>query len=402
MELSRANSTLRQEVDVRRRVESALRASEERFAKAFRASLDAISIVSQPDSRILELNDRWEAMFGHARDYAIGRTIDQLNIYATERDREVIADLMRTHGYVRDYELDMRQRTGTPLRAVLAAETVEVAGEPCVIIMVRDITERQRADREIAVQRSELAHLGRVALLGELSGALAHELNQPLAAILANARAAQRMLARDNLDVAEFQAILEDIVSDDRRAGAVIQRVRALIKTDEAALYKVSANDIVTDVLELAHSDLIQRAVVVSTQLAPSLPDVQGDRVQLQQVLLNLIVNACDAMTDNPTPSRTLVITTSARGGAVRITVSDNGIGITREPIDEVFEPFVTSKSHGLGLGLAICRSIVDAHGGRMWAVNNRGGGATFHVLLPGAAAVAAGTPDAAAAIPTA
>jgi len=402
MELSRANSTLRQEVDVRRRVESALRASEERFAKAFRASLDAISIVSQPDSRILELNDRWEAMFGHARDYAIGRTIDQLNIYATERDREVIADLMRTHGYVRDYELDMRQRTGTPLRAVLAAETVEVAGEPCVIIMVRDITERQRADREIAVQRSELAHLGRVALLGELSGALAHELNQPLAAILANARAAQRMLARDNLDVAEFQAILEDIVSDDRRAGAVIQRVRALIKKDEAALYKVSANDIVTDVLELAHSDLIQRAVVVSTQLAPSLPDVQGDRVQLQQVLLNMIVNACDAMTDNPTPLRTLVITTSARGGAVRITVSDNGIGITKEPIDEVFQPFVTSKSHGLGLGLAICRSIVDAHGGRMWAVNNRGGGATFHVLLPGAAAVAAGTPDAAAAIPTA
>jgi PAS domain S-box-containing protein len=402
MELSRANSTLRQEVDVRRRVESALRASEERFAKAFRASLDAISIVSQPDSRILELNDRWEAMFGHARDYAIGRTIDQLNIYATERDREVIADLMRTRGYVREYELDMRHRTGTPLRAVLAAETVEVAGEPCVIIMVRDITERQRADREIAVQRSELAHLGRVALLGELSGTLAHELNQPLAAILANARAAQRMLARDNLDVAEFQAILEDIVSDDRRAGAVIQRVRALIKKDEAALHKVSANDIVTDVLELAHSDLIQRAVVVSTQLAPSLPDVQGDRVQLQQVLLNLIVNACDAMTDNPTPLRTLVITTSARGGAVRITVSDNGIGITTDPIDEVFQPFVTSKRHGLGLGLAICRSIVDAHGGRMWAVNNRGGGATFHVLLPGAAAVPAGAPDASAAIPTA
>jgi PAS domain S-box-containing protein len=400
LELSRANSTLRQEVDVRRRVEKALRASEERFSKAFRASLDAISIVSQPDSRILELNDRWEAMFGHSRDNAINRTIDQLNIYASERDREIFADLMRTRGYVREYELDMRHRTGTMLRAVLAAETVEVAGEPCVIIMVRDITERQRAEREIAVQRSELAHLGRVALLGELSGALAHELNQPLAAILANARAAQRMVARENLDIAEFQAILEDIVADDRRAGAVIQRVRALIKKDETELQKVSPNDIVTEVLELAHSDLIQRAVVVSTRLARSLPEVPGDRVQLQQVLLNLIVNACDAMVDNPPPLRALVITTAARSGAVRISISDSGTGITTQPIDAVFQPFVTSKRHGLGLGLAICRSIVDAHGGRLWAVNNRGGGATFHVLLPDAPSPAV-TPNLVAAIPT-
>jgi len=401
LELSRANSTLRQEVDVRRRVENALRASEERFSKAFRASLDAISIVSQPDSRILELNDRWEAVFGYSRDYAIGRTIDQLYIYASDRDRGLIADLMRTHGHVREYELDMRHRTGTPLRAALAAETVEVAGEPCVIIMVRDITERQRAEHEIAVQRNELARLGRVALLGELSGALAHELNQPLAAILANARAAQRMLARENLDVAEFQAILDDIVSDDRRAGAVIQRVRALIRKDETELRPVPPNDVVTDVLELAHSDLIQRAVVVSTRLAPSLPDVQGDRVQLQQVLLNLIVNACDAMVDNPPALRTLVITTVARSGAVCISISDIGTGITTEPIDAVFQPFVTSKRHGLGLGLAICRSIVDAHGGRLWGGNNRGGGATFHVLLPAAAAPAA-APDVPAAIPTA
>jgi len=402
MELSRANLTLRQEVDVRRRVEKALRASEERFSKAFSASLDAISIASQPDLRILELNDRWEAVFGYSRDYAIGRTIDQLHIYASERDRELIADLMRTRGYVREYELDMRHRSGTPLRAVLAAETVEVSGEPCVIIMVRDITERQRAEREIAVQRNELAHLGRVALLGELSGALAHELNQPLAAILANARAAQRMLAREDLDMAEFQAILDDIVADDRRAGAVIQRVRALIRKDETELqHLVSPNDVVTDVLELAHSDLIQRAVAVSTRLAPSLPEVQGDRVQLQQVLLNLIVNACDAMVDNPPPLRTLVITTLARRGAVRISVSDSGTGITTQPIDAVFQPFVTSKRHGLGLGLSICRSIVDAHGGRLWAVNNRNGGATFHVLLPEAATAPAAAPDMAAAIPT-
>jgi C4-dicarboxylate-specific signal transduction histidine kinase len=139
---------------------------------------------------------------------------------------------------------------------------------------------------------------------------------------------------------------------------------------------------------------------VVSTSLAPSLPEVQADRVQLQQVLLNLIVNACDAMADKSPASRALVITTLARGGAVRISISDSGTGISMEPIDAVFQPFVTSKRHGLGLGLAICRSIVDAHGGRMWAVNNSGGGATFHVLLPGAAMATAGAPGAMAAIP--
>ena len=278
----------------------------------------------------------------------------------------------------------MRHKDGTALRAVLAAETVEVSGEPCVIMMVRDITERQRAEHEIAVQRNELAHLGRVTLLGELSGALAHELNQPLAAILANARAAQRMMAHDDFDRVEVRAILDDIVSDDRRAGAVIQRVRALIRKDEAKMHGVMPNDLVADVLEVAHSDLIQRSVTVTTRLSPTVPEVQGDRVQLQQVLLNLIVNACDAMADNPPNHRPLFITTKAVApDAIRISIADGGAGITVQPIDEVFQPFVTSKQHGLGLGLAICRSIVDAHGGRMWAVNNPGTGATFHVLLP-------------------
>lgn len=394
LELSKANTSLRQEVEMRRRVEKALRASEERFAKAFRASLDAIAIVTDPGARIIELNDRWEAMFGYPRDDAIGQTIRELRIYVNDDDRERVGDLMRTRGYVREYELNMCRKDGTVLRAVLATESVEVAGEPCVIMMIRDITERQRAEREIATQRSELAHLGRVALLGELSGALAHELNQPLAAILANARAAQRMLSRDALDIPEFRAILDDIVSDDRRAGAVIQRVRALIRKDEQELHLVAPNDLVTDVLELSHSDLIQRAVIVSTRLAPSLPDVAADRVQLQQVLLNLIMNACDAMTENAPGDRLLLVTTALRGGSVRISISDNGTGIATEPIDDVFQPFVTSKRNGLGLGLAICRSIVDAHGGKMWAVNNRERGATFHVLLTVGSPAAANNGD--------
>jgi C4-dicarboxylate-specific signal transduction histidine kinase len=290
---------------------------------------------------------------------------------------------------VSEHELDMRHKDGSPLRAVLAAETVEVGGGPCVIMMIRDITERQRAAHEIAVQRNELAHLGRVALLGELSGALAHELNQPLAAILANARAAQRILARDDVDQAEIDAILSDIVADDRRAGAVIQRVRALIRKDETEMQAVMPNDLVLDVLEVAHSDLIQRSVTVTTRLSPKVPEVQADRVQLQQVLLNLLLNACDAMaTDSRREKRVTIQTAETTTGGVELSVADRGTGIPPDEMERVFEPFVTSKPHGLGLGLAICRSIVTAHGGRLWAENNEDGGATFNLVLTGEPAV--------------
>jgi PAS domain S-box-containing protein len=383
VELSRANATLRAEIDVRVRAERALRATEERFAKAFRASPDAISIARLPECRLIEINERWEAMFGLSRSEVIGRTIDELRIHAHQPDSDRLRELMTSQGYVREFEMDMRNRAGELLRAVVAAENIDVGGEPCLITLIRDITERRRAEHEIVAQRRQLAHLGRVAVVGEMSGALAHELNQPLTAILANARAAQRMLLRDKVDVAELRAILDDVVADDLRAGSVIHRVRALIRKGDVGPQQVIANEIVSEVLELTHSDLIQREVRVTTRLAPSLPTVPGDRVQLQQVVLNLIVNACDAMADNPPAERTLAIATSDEGTAVRISVSDRGTGIAGDSVEAVFEPFVTSKEHGLGLGLAICRSIVNAHGGRMWAVNNPDRGATFHLLLP-------------------
>jgi PAS domain S-box-containing protein len=382
-ELSLANATLREEVVGRVRTEQALRASEERFAKAFRASPDAISIARRPEARLLEVNERWEALFGYSRMEAIGRTLDDLQIFADAADRERFTSLMDMQGFVREMEFDFRDKDGTPLKGVLVAETVDVGGEQCLITMIRDITERRRAEQEVTMQRRQLAHLSRVALVGELSGALAHELNQPLAAILANARAARRMLDPGRFDAAELRSILDDIVADDRRAADVIRRVRALIRRDEAELQPVMLNELVGDVLDLAHSDLIERMVTVTTDLAKELPEIQADKVQLQQVVLNLIVNACDAMSSNPPADRRLSITTSNEGEVVHLMVSDFGTGITSEAVDSVFEPFVTSKENGLGLGLTICRSIVDSHGGRLWASNNDGPGATFHMVLP-------------------
>ena len=257
-----------------------------------------------------------------------------------------------------------------------------------------DVTERRSAEGLAEEQRRELSHLGRVAVLGELSSALAHEINQPLAAILANARAAQLMLDHDGMETAELRAILDDIEADDRRAGAVIRRVRGLVKKDQNELQLLSASEVVGEALELAHSDLIHRGVSVTTRFSTSEPVVKVDRVQLQQVLLNLIMNACDAMTQTPAAERGIVISTDGDADGVRIAVSDRGSGIAPDSLQSVFEPFVTTKRNGLGLGLAICRSIVSAHGGEMSASNNPDRGATFVVSLPSASAARTSSGD--------
>jgi C4-dicarboxylate-specific signal transduction histidine kinase len=216
-----------------------------------------------------------------------------------------------------------------------------------------------------------------------LSGALAHELNQPLAAILANTRAAQRLVTRRTPDLSEIQAILEDIALDDRRAGEVIGRLRVLLKKGEPRPTKVDLNDLVTEVRALLHSDLIRRRVASETKLAWTLPPVFGERVELQQVLLNLVQNACDAMAGTPSHQRLVTISTGLTpDGCVQLSVEDRGHGIPPERLNQIFDAFFTTKENGLGLGLAICRSIVTAHGGRLWAENNSSPGATFHLML--------------------
>lgn len=246
-----------------------------------------------------------------------------------------------------------------------------------------DVTERRAAERLATEQRRELTHLGRVALVGELSGTLAHELNQPLSAILANAVAAQHTLRREVSTSSELVEILDDIAADSRRAGAVIARVRGLVRKTEAEQQLVSVNEVVEEVLALTHSDLISRGVTAETQLAEQSPLVRADRVQLQQVLLNLIMNAGDAMAETPRRERMLLLRTTLGDDGVRVEVQDRGCGIPAESIESVFAPFVTTKSHGLGLGLAICRSIVSSHGGTLQASNNADRGATFVVTLP-------------------
>ncbi len=247
-----------------------------------------------------------------------------------------------------------------------------------------DITRHKQAELEVQLHRNELAHLSRAAMLGELSGSLAHQLNQPLAAILSNAQAAQRFLARDNANLDEVREILSDIVAEDMRAGDIIHRLRLLFKKCGVQHLPLDLNTEVEEVLKLVNSDLVNQNITVNVSLDQKLPAVTGDRVQIQQVLLNLIMNACEALSNTKAGQRQLVVRTELNGtDKVQVSVGDQGPGIPSENMERIFEPFFTTKSEGMGLGLTICRTIINAHGGQLWATNNTGSGAVFYFTLP-------------------
>lgn len=239
---------------------------------------------------------------------------------------------------------------------------------------------------ELKVQRAQddLAHLNRVAAMSELAASIAHELNQPLAGILSNAQAAERLLARTPPDVAEARAALADIADDGRRAGRVIQRMRAMLRKGEPSEGEQDLNELVRSVSRLVASAALLRGATVRAELAQGLPRVAGDGVKLSQVLLNLVVNALDAVAHRPPAERKVVVRTSVGGGgAVEVSVKDSGEGIAPAEFERIFEPFFTTKAQGLGVGLAISRSIIEAHGGRLWAENDPFGGATLRFTLP-------------------
>jgi signal transduction histidine kinase len=255
-------------------------------------------------------------------------------------------------------------------------------GSPRLLGISMDITQQKQAAAEAQQQREELAHLSRVATVSALSGSLAHELNQPLASILSNAQAARRFMSQHPPDLLEVRAILQDIVSESRRAGEIIHRLRFMLRRGEAALQAVNVSENLAELLRLLSSDLDARRVSVSNLTTSDLPLIMADRVQLQQVLLNLIVNACDAMQSNPPEDRKLTLTTSIVQNELRIGVLDCGVGLP-DDVETLFRPFHTTKDDGLGVGLSICRTIVTAHRGRLWAEPRSEKGAAFYVALP-------------------
>ncbi|MDM0065110.1 PAS domain-containing sensor histidine kinase [Variovorax sp. J31P207] len=286
----------------------------------------------------------------------------------------------------RDQELDVEYRVVEPggeVRWIAARGRAEKDGGKRITGVALDITARKEAELQAQKDRSALTHMTRVSMLGQLSASIAHQLNQPLAAILGNAEAARKMLGKAPLDLVELRAICDDIISEDRRAAEVIRRLGALFKRGEMTLAPLDLNELVSETLELVRTELTTRHVEAATEFAPGLALVDGGRVQLQQVLLNLILNAADAMVDIAPESRRLVVRTEMRGTDVRLCVIDQGCGIAAADMPHLFDPFWSTKPGGTGMGLAICRSIVEGHRGTLTVANTPDGGAAFCATWP-------------------
>jgi two-component system, LuxR family, sensor kinase FixL len=331
--------------------------------------------------------DEWRALFGFTKTERLhlDDAVRRLHPDDREMTRRVLEKASQGDGrYQIEYRVILPDGR---MRWIASQGRVEFDADRqpvCVKGVSLDITRIKRADLEAQAQRIKIAHLQRVASLAELSSSLANELKQPLTAILSNAQAAQLLLARGTYEVEEIKDILSDIVASESDANKTIDRMSALLKKGEYKPQLLDANELVQEALLMMNHDLNARAVTVVTELAAGLPSIRGDRLHLQQVLINLILNAADAMSQPADNSRTLTLRSrQVDGNGVRISVADTGGGIAPGSEEKIFEPYHTTKPQGVGLGLSLSRSIVFDHGGRLWAENQIWGGATFHFMLP-------------------
>jgi PAS domain S-box-containing protein len=373
-------------IDEARHAEQEVRESEERMAFAA-ASANLCLWRFDYGSERFWITDHGRDMLGFRPDEHITRAaiIDTIH----PEDRDAARDSLRAAiaaDRLADYEFRIVRRDGAIrwFRCRARAHKKEAERPAYIGGTFADITEQKTAEIELTQQRQELAHLTRVSMLGELSGGIAHELMQPLSAILSNAEAARILIARNPPELDEVAEILSDIISEDHRAGEVILRLRRLLKKSEAKFEPVDLNDLIISTLRLLHNETINRRVRFATALARDLPLVSGDAVQLQQVLLNLVLNAMDAMNKTVPSQRTIIVGTQAVGdGAIEVLVSDRGTGLTPSQRERVFQPFFTTKEHGLGLGLSLSSAIIKLHGGDLDIDNNASGGATASFRLP-------------------
>jgi two-component system sensor kinase FixL len=335
-------------------------------------------------NQITFANARTIELFGYTREQLAGASAEMLfpirGVGGDHLEVEERGDASQIAGVSTTQVLVARRRDGVGFPAETNTTKYTVHDQVLRIIAISDRSASQEVDRN----RKELVHLARVSSLGELAGSLAHELKQPLTAILFNAQAAQKYMESETADKAELRGALEDIVTDNRRASEVIQKIRTLARKGDIELQPLDVGDVVRDIAVLVHSDALTRGVRTRFDISENLAMVWGDRVQLQQVVLNLLLNAFDAVKECAPAER--VVETTVReepDGGVRITVKDNGLGLTVDKMDKIFRAFFTTKLQGLGLGLSISRTIITGHGGRIWAENNNGKGASFHVTLP-------------------
>jgi PAS domain S-box-containing protein len=316
------------------------------------------------------------------RNYALSSLLDSVHSDDRSAVEQAAQSALRSNKVV-ELEFRTSSSTGPPqwLRAralpLRSSDNRRVAGT------IVDISERKAMQVEVEEQQQSLAHLTRVGIISELAGALAHELNQPLTAIMSNAQAAQRMI-KTGATPDDLKDAISDIIDDDNRASEVIRHLRSFLKDGSSSFEQLDLNEVISSALELTKSDLINRHVVLMLQLSPERLEISADKIQLQQVILNIILNAAESMSERVDRGGVLLVSTDILPGrTAHLAISDNGPGIRADLMAKVFDPFVSSKDSGMGLGLSISRSIIARHAGRIWAVSNSEEGATFHINLP-------------------
>lgn len=355
-------------------------------ARLLNLSHDMIFVRDQLGTLIF-WNRTAEEVYGWPSRIALGRNADELLHTRYPEPRAAIeAQLLETGSW--EGILTQQTRAGKPL--TLASRWVvqrDHHGRPVGVMETHtDITERKQAQDDLLRAQTELAHAARVATLGELTASIAHEVNQPLMAVVTSGEAGMRWLRRDPPDLYEVGISIERIVSEGRRASEIVKRIRAFLSKAPAQHDTLIAGAIIEEAARLVEYELSRERVTLQVDIAPDLPALSGDRIQLQQVLVNLMVNAAQAMAGQAAPRRLRIHAAQPSAASVVITVSDTGPGIDMNGIDRLFDPFYTTKPQGMGMGLAICRSTVQAHGGRLTAANTPGAGACFQLTLPAAA----------------
>jgi PAS domain S-box-containing protein len=363
----------------RERAYQALRESEELHRATLSNISDAV-FLTDDDGAFTFICPNVDVIFGHAPDevQAMGRIARLLGDDLYDR-----ADLA-AKGEIRNVEREVTSKSGERRSVLIHLKRVSIQSAT-VLYTCRDITELKHAEKELAATRLELTHAARLALVGELTASVVHEIEQPLAAILTNAGAGMRLTKNgaEHPERMELHETFSDIHDESSNAAQIIERLRTLVRKRPLELRPLDVNEVAGDVVRLVAADAHRRRVTIRAELVPGLPEIAADRVSLQQVILNLILNAMDAMDPVAAAERRIVVCTRHAETGVEVAVSDTGRGIAPDDLPKLFDAFFTTKKDGLGLGLAIARSIVEAHSGRIWAEDNAGPGATFRIALP-------------------
>jgi len=368
----------------RERAEKELQKQTAYLDELFELAPEAI-VLRDVNNRVVRINREFTRLFGYTSEEFVGRPFAEL----------ITPDELRGEGERYGYLLDRGQRVeaetirqrkdGTRLHVSFVAAPVSVSGgQIAVYAIYRDITERKQAEASLREARAELTHVTRVMILGEMTASIAHEINQPLAAVANNAGACLRWLAGQPPNLEEARQSVELIIGDAHRAGEIIRRIRALAKKSPPRKDWLNINEIIMEVITLARGEIERNHVSLQTQLSSDVPLILGDRIQLQQVILNLIINAVEAIGGtNDGPRELLIGSRKSESKGVTVSVEDSGPGLNPESLGHLFTAFYTTKPKGMGMGLAISRSIIEAHGGRLWATANDERGATFQFTLP-------------------